>query len=183
MPRGDRSAYRVAVSLPPEVLDRLRRSLSLHMDATGALSIDGEAVTHPRVDRALRAGLDVTDEGEITTAIGTHWSYLTVADCPLRATAVLRPNQPDTAPMLRLDDGRTLPLRPQTLWNEPGRGLRCSVPAARSSRALAVRFTNTAQMDLLPWLVLDEPEGDALVVGARRYPIGAVPPERAAVPT
>ena len=57
---------------------------------------------------------------------------------------------------VRLDDGRVLPLSLESLWEEPGRGLRCSVPSRRSGRGLAARFTNTAQMDMARWLTWPE---------------------------
>lgn len=155
--------------IPADVLDRLRRSVPLLMDAMGALTLGGEAVTHPRVLTALRAGLDASLEGETTVRIGSHWCYITVTDCPLRVLAVVKGD--DGGPELVLDDGRRLPLLAESLWDEPARGLRCGVPARASGRALAVRFTNRAQMDLLPWLEIDDDGLGTLVLDEVRYPI------------
>jgi uncharacterized protein len=131
--------------IDPVMLERLRRGVPLRMTAMGRLLFGGEPITHPRVDAALRAGLDVTDAGEPTVHIGGHWCYLGIDDLPLRATAA-RPIAGGVE--LRLDDGRTAPLDPATLWEEPGRGLRCTVPSAGSGRPLGVRLTNRAQIDL-----------------------------------
>ena len=152
------------VQLDPATLERLRRSVPLRMSAMGHLTIGGEPVTHPRIDAALREGLDLSDTGEPTVRIGPHWIYLTVDDCPLRATAVL---DEGGAPTLRLDDGRTLPLATATLRTD-AIGLRCEVPARRSGRPLAVRLTNAALMDLEPWLEIDDDGHAVIVVGAAR---------------
>ena len=136
----------------------------------GGLVLGGEPVTHPRVIAALRAGLDLSDTGEPTVRIGAHWCYLTVEDCPLRATAVVADEH--GAPQLRLDDGRTVALSPRTLWEEPGRGLRCTAPARDSGRALPVRFTNAAQMDLLPWLSIDDAGAATVRIGTGHYRLG-----------
>ncbi|MCA9692145.1 MAG: hypothetical protein R3A51_21820 [Nannocystaceae bacterium] len=165
-------------SAPPAIdeatLERLRRGVPLTMDAMGRFALDGEPVTHPRVIEAFRRGLDITEAGEHQLHVGNQWCYLTIDDCPLRATAVLE------GPRLRLDDGRALPLDPTTVWEEPGRGLRCAAPAIRSGRPLAVRFTNSAQMDLDRWLRWDEGEERAsLIIDGRTYEIGDRPPGNA----
>lgn len=160
-------------SLDPETLERLRRSLSLRMSARGELLIDDGPVTHPRVRQALREGLDVSDGGEPIVRLGAQWCYLTLEDCPLRATAVRRQGN-DLH--LRLDDGRELPLSLPTLWDEPGRGLRALAPSRSSGRALAVRFTNQAHMDLSAWLEDGEGDDTVLVLGSRRWVIPREPP-------
>jgi len=157
--------------LPPEVLERMRRGVPLVLTAGGAFRWGEEPITHARVIEALRAGLDVTDAGEPTTAIGPQWCYLKVEDTPLRVVAVAEdPADPSHAPLLRLDDGRDVRLDPSTLWEEPELGLRCEVPSQRSGRALAARFTNRAQSDLARWIEL-EPEPPRLVVDGREHPI------------
>lgn len=154
-------------ALDPDTLDRLRRGIPLRLDRTGRFHLGDEPVTHPRVLAAFLAGLDVSEAGEPTLQVGNQWCYLTVDDCPLRATGVLRGD--DGAPQLRLDDGRTVALDPATVLEDAG-GLRAAAPSQRSGRPLAVRFYNTAAMDLTAWI-----EGDAesatLVVGDRRTPL------------
>jgi hypothetical protein len=147
------------------------------MTARGELLFDEQPVTHPRVRQALRDGLDVSDGGEPIVRLGAQWCYLTVEDCPLRATAVRREGD---ALCMRLDDGRELPLPPASLWDEPGRGLRTSAPARGSGRPLGVRFTNRAQMDLAAWL--EDGDGDRvmLVLGPRRWVVPHEPPAAAA---
>lgn len=160
-------------AIDPAMLERLRRGVPLRMTATGRFVFDGAPVTHPRVDAALRAGLDITDDGEPTVRIGQHWCYLTIDDLPLRATAA---HVHGDRVRLRLDDGRTLPLRPATLWEEPELGLRCTVPAAGSGRPLGVRMTNRAQIDLAPHVELDPDGTPVLVLGPARQRIPARKP-------
>lgn len=156
-------------ALDPETLERLRRGVPLRMTARGELLFDEGPITHPRVRQALREGLDLSDGGEPIVRLGPQWCYLTVEDCPLRATAVRRDGD---ALHMRLDDGRELPLPPQALVDEPGRGLRTRAPARGSGRLLDVRFTNQAQMDLAPWLEDgDDGEHTVLALGSRRVVI------------
>jgi len=152
----------------------MRRGVPLVLTAGGAFLWGDEPITHARVNEALRAGLDVTEAGEPTVAIGPQWCYLRVEDTPLRVVAVARDENRD-APLLRLDDGRTVALDPATLWEEPGAGLRCAVPSQRSGRALAARFTNRAQGELLPWLELDA-DPPRLVVDGVAHPVRDRPP-------
>ncbi|MBK7829878.1 hypothetical protein [Nannocystis sp.] len=154
--------------LDRETLERLRRGLPLRLDRSGQFHLGDDPISHPRIRAAFLAGLDEADSGEPTLHLGEQWCYLTVDDCPLRATAVLR--APDDTPQLRLDDGRTLPLDPSTVVEDPT-GLRATAPARRSGRPLRVRLSNTAAMDLSAWL-----EDEAtLVVAGQRHPIARVP--------
>lgn len=138
------------------------------MTARGELLFDEGPITHPRVRQALREGLDLSEGGEPIVRLGAQWCYLTIEDCPLRATAVRREGDALT---MRLDDGRELPLSPASLVDEPGRGLRTRAPSRSSGRMLDVRFTNQAQMDLAAWL--EDAGGDrtALVLGTSRWVI------------
>lgn len=154
--------------IDPEMLERLRRGVPLVLGRTGRFRFDGLDVTHARVESALRAGLDVTQQGEAIVHLGEQWCYLEVEDCPLRATAVREESQ---GLQLRLDDGRTLPLQVDTLWEEPDQGLRATVPAAKSGRPLAVRFTNPAAMQLSEWIEFEPDDTAVLAVGTLRHPI------------
>lgn len=154
--------------LDPETLERLRRGVPLRMTARGDLRFDEGPITHPRVRQALRDGLDLSDGGEPIVRLGPQWCYLTVEDCPLRATAVRREGD---ALWMRLDDGREVPLGLETLWDEPEHGLRSEAPSRATGRPLAVRFTNHAQMDLAEWLEEGEDDTTVLVLGARRLRI------------
>lgn len=154
--------------IDPEMLERLRRGVPLVLGRTGRFRFDGVDVTHPRVESALRAGLDITPEQEHIVYLGAQWCHLTVEDCPLRATAVLAPGD---ELLLRLDDGRTLPLLVETLWEEPDQGLRAAVPAAKSGRPLGVRFTNAASMQLSEWIHFEADDTAVLEVGPVRHTI------------
>jgi len=158
-------------ALDPDTLDRLRRGIPLRLDRGGRFHLGDEPVTHPRVHAAFLAGLDLSDAGEATLQVGNQWCYLTIDDCPLRATGVL--GDADGL-QLRLDDGRSVALDPASVW-EDDHGLRAVAPAQRSGRPLAVRLGNTAAMDLSAW-VDDQAEPPALVLGARRHPIRRHPP-------
>jgi len=157
----------------PEMLERLRRGVPLVLGRTGRFRFDGEDVTHPRVDAALRAGLDVTEEGEPIVYLGDQWCYLTIEDCPLRATAVWAEGG---TLHVRLDDDRTLPLPIATLWEEPDAGLRIAVPSAHSGRPLAVRFTNAATVELSSWIAFDADDVPVLTIGDTRYRIPSKKP-------
>ena len=150
------------------MLERLRRSVSIRIDATGRTWIDGEAVTHPRIEQAIRDGTDVTESGEHRMMLGNQWCYLQVDDCPVRVTGVSI-GAGDVA-TLRLDDGREVELDPSTVVEDAGRGLRCAVPSRHSPRQLAARFTNVAQMDLAPHI--DDSSGPpALHLQGKRWPL------------
>jgi uncharacterized protein len=155
--------------IDPELLERMRRGVPMRMSALGEFFFGDEQITHQRTRQALRAGLDATETGEPTVQIGGQWCYLKVDDCPLRALGV---RTDDAGLHVKLDDGRILPLDPRTLWEEPEAGLRCEVPSATSGRPLAVRFTNTAQMDLAAHMVEDRGR-PCLVVQGMRYEIGS----------
>lgn len=158
--------------IDPEMLEKLRRGVPLVLAPTGRFRFDGEDVTHDRVHSALLAGLDVNEEGEPIVYLGDQWCYLTVEDTPLRVTTVW---QVEGELSIRLDDGRTLPLDPGTLCEEPEQGLRTSVPAARSGRTMAARFTNAASVELSEWIELD---GDTpvLSIGDTLHRIPSQPP-------
>jgi hypothetical protein len=143
--------------LDPETLDKLRRRFPLRMDRQGNFAFEGDPLTHPGIVAMFRAGLDVNEAGETELHVAGQWTYLTVDDLPLRALRVERPAGDDEAlPLLMLDDGRCLPLDPQSLWEEPEHGLRCTVPSQRSGRPIGVRFSNTATMDLCRWMVWED---------------------------
>lgn len=163
-----------APGIDPETLERLRRGVPLRLTAMGQFRFDDEPVSHPGVQRALREGLDVTEDGEPIVRLGPQWCYLTVDDTLLRATAVQIDGE--TA-RLRLDDGRLVTLDPSTLWEEPGRGLRATVASAPTGRPVDVRFTNRAQLDLAPHLG-SENDHHVLVLGEHRRRIPKTAPQR-----
>jgi len=156
------------------MLERLRRGIPLRMSATGELRFDDEPITHARVHQALRDGLDASEEGEPIVRLGAQWCYLTIDDCPLRATAI---TEEGSGLVMRLDDGREVPLSLDSLWDEPEHGLRAQAPSRHSGRPLAVRFTNQAQMDLAPWLEEGDDDRTILALGSQRRPIPRTAPD------
>jgi hypothetical protein len=164
--------------LDPELLERLRRGFPLHMDRQGNFSFEGDPITHPGIVRLFRANLDATEAGEVTLGLEGKWVYLKLDDLPLRALRVDAPREGEKGPQLVLDDERRLPLDPSTLFEEPGEGLRCTVPARGSGRPLGVRLGNTAAVDLSNWFAWDEGEGDErpkLEIDGRRFEIPIAP--------
>jgi len=160
-------------AIDAETLEKLRRGLPLRMDRLGRFTFEGDVIGHPGVDRLFRQGLDLSDGGEVIVRVGSMWAYLQLDDLPLRVLAVS--GTPDAGPpRLHLDDGRTLPLAPATLWEEPEQGLRCAVPSRHvpadgaTPRSLPARFTNAAMALLEPWLELDESAPPRLRVGPGR---------------
>lgn len=144
-----------ASALSPEALDKLRRGFPLHMDRQGQFVFEGDPLTHPGVVRLFRNLLDVADDGAITLGLEGKWVYLKLDDLPLRALRVDEPRDGECQLQLLLDDGRRVALEPETLWEEPDRGLRCTVPSQPSGRAIPVRLSNTAAVDLSRWIVWD----------------------------
>jgi hypothetical protein len=158
--------------LAPELLEKLRRGFPLHMDRQGNFSFEGDPITHPGVVSLFRASLDATEDGEVTLGVDGKWVYLELDDLPLRALRVDKPRTEEVVPALILDDGRRVALNPATLWEEPGVGLRCTVPAHASKRPLGVRFGNAAVIDLAEYFVwAHEDARPELEVGGRRWVI------------
>lgn len=165
--------------LDPATLEKLRRGFPLHMDRQGNFRFEGDLISHPGIVRLFRTKLDATEAGEVTVGLEGKWVYLDLDDLPLRALRVDAPRGEERMPQLILDDGRRLPLDPASLWEEPGAGLRCTVPARESGRPLGVRLSNTAAVDLSAWLGEDdagEAERPQLQVGAQRWTIPEHPP-------
>lgn len=159
------------MALDPETLEKIRRGFPLRMNSRGEFFLGDDAITHPGVVALFRRGLDLDEKGEPILRVEQQWTYLAVADCVLR---VLRVEDDAGVPSLLLDDGRGMPLDASTLWEQSGRGLRCTVPSIPSGRPLSARFGNTAQMDLDRWIEWPDEGRPELVVGDQRTVI----PER-----
>jgi hypothetical protein len=144
------------------------------MTAMGQFRWGDEDITHEGVQRALRRGLDLTEGGEPIVRLGHQWCYLTLEDTLYRVNAI---HVDGDALAARLDDGRTLELDPTTLWEEPGHGLRATVPTAPTSRPASARFTNRAQLELAELLESDC-DPPTLILGGRSVPIPSSPPTK-----
>ncbi|NVB42795.1 hypothetical protein G6O69_33545 [Pseudenhygromyxa sp. WMMC2535] len=177
----DESAPAALGGLDPAVLEKLRRGFPLRMDRQGNFNFEGDAITHPGVVDFFRACLDVTEAGEVTLGSGLtggQWLYLKCDDLPLRALRVDEARgEGESGPQLLLDDGRRVALDPESLWEEPGAGLRCTAPARESGRPLGVRLRNAAAMDLSRWMVWeDEDARPELEIDGQRRAIPEVAP-------
>jgi hypothetical protein len=159
-----------------QLLERLRRGFPLHMDRQGQFSFEGDPLTHPGIVRLFRAHLDATEAGEVIIELEGKWVYLRLDDLPLRALRIDAPKGDERGLQLLLDDGRRVPLDPTTISEEPGEGLRCTVPARASGRPLAVRLSNTALMDLSAFMVWEQgDERPKLELDGRRFEIPTFP--------
>lgn len=158
--------------LDPELLERLRRGFPLHMDRRGNFSFEGDPLTHPGIVRLFRTHLDANEAGEVTVELEGKWVYLRLDDLPLRALRIDAPHDDERGLQLLLDDGRRMPLDPTTLREEPGSGLRCTVPARESGRPLGVRLSNTALVDLSAFMIWEQDdERPKLAFDGRRLEI------------
>ena len=160
--------------LDPETLEKLRRGFPLRLDASGGFFLGEDPITHPRVLARFRQGLDLSEAGEPVLRIDAQWTYVKVEDCVLRVLGV-RPDEEDR-PQLVLDDGRVVSLDVSTLWEEPGRGLRCTAPSQPSQRPLSARFRNQALMDLDRWIFWPEQGLPRLRTGTEDREIPQRPP-------
>ncbi|RMH00107.1 MAG: hypothetical protein D6705_01400 [Deltaproteobacteria bacterium] len=155
----------------PNELDALRRSLDVRIRRDGAITMKGAPVVHPRIRQAILDGLDVTDRGDLCFHFGGKWAYVTAEDTPLRARHV---GVVGGRLQADLDDGRTVEVGPEALWADAA-GLCLAVPSQRSGRRLSARVTNTALVDLEPYLAWDG-EVPTFVDGGRRLRIPNAPP-------
>jgi hypothetical protein len=120
-------------------------------------------VTHPRLLRALRAGVRFADaEGTFIVQIGPFRGWLDVEDTPFFVDAY------DAATgEVELSDRTREPLDAESLAADEDDALRCRVKGR-----FAARFTRSAQAELLAAVELD---GDRVVVragGERRFAPG-----------
>ncbi len=154
-----------------ELLEQLRRNFPLRIDAQGRLFFEEDPVEHPRVLQYLRRHIESEGPNELRIRVGDQWAAVQVEDCPILVRHVEEDSKGQL--LLQLNDGRTLPLDPDTLVEDRGRGLRCSLPSYSQKSQIFARFSNTAQMDLSPFLSWDDGEdkGPYLELGGRNYPI------------
>jgi hypothetical protein len=51
--------------LDPELLERIRRGFPLRMDALGRFFFEDDEITHPGVVALFRAGIELSEDGEL----------------------------------------------------------------------------------------------------------------------
>jgi hypothetical protein len=153
----------------PALLELLRSSSGLSIDAEGRFLHRGEPITHARTLEVLWRSLARADDGRYLVRVGKESAYVTIEDAPYAVLGVLE--APDgTPPPLLLSDGSREPLDPATLSVGRDGVLRCTVKGGH-----AARFGRSAQVAV--GLALDEsPPGSGhffLSLGGSRHPIRA----------
>lgn len=137
-------------SLPPG----FTRETTIRRDARGQWFHDGQPVLHPKVKRAFDAWVDRAEDGRTILKNPVNWAYVQIEGAPVFVLrAELRPQQ---GWLLGLSDGRTEPLRAETLRQDSEGSLYCTVREGR----LAARFTASALVELSDSLE-ETPEGVA----------------------
>jgi hypothetical protein len=93
--------------MDPDLLERLRGSSGLSMDADGTLRHEGDRIENPRVEAMLRRGIGRAPDGRPIVRWGGTWAYLAAADDLWRVTSVaFEPAEgPPGRCHARLDDG------------------------------------------------------------------------------
>jgi uncharacterized protein len=125
------------VSLPPELLARLRRS-DIRIDREGQLWHEGQTIDHQGLREALFRWLDRLPDGRHVFRLDENrFAYLDVEDTPLVARALRWEGE---QALLALSDGSEEPLDPATLTLDPAGILRCWVRGHR----LEVRLATSA---------------------------------------
>jgi hypothetical protein len=164
---GGSLAMIAAVGPDGDLLELLRSSSGLSIDADGRLLHRGEPITHARTLEVLWRSLTRGGDGRYLVRIGRESAYVAVEDAPYAVRGVLE--APDgTPPSLLLSDGSREPLDPTSLRVGPDGVLRCTVKGEH-----AARFGRAAQVTL--GLSLEEsPAGSGrffITVGGVRHPV------------
>jgi hypothetical protein len=153
--------------LPPPA-GRSRES-TIVLDKQGRFFHDGERVEHAGLASGFARWVRRhPDDGRFILSNGYDWCYFTVEDT---AFFVMRIREEKGELVATLSDGSEAPLPLEGLWIDSQGVLRAHVKAA----AFEARFTQSAQLQVAPWLVDGEPI--SLEVGGRRVAIATAAPD------
>ncbi len=134
------------------------RESTIRLDRDGRWHHDGELVTHPGLAAALPTWIRRhPDDGRFILSNGYDWCYFTVEGTPYFVDGVTLGDPP----LLRLSDGRSVPLDPATLALDERGALRCRVGGEEAS------FGRHAQLAMAPLLRDGDPP--EVEIGGRRY--------------
>jgi hypothetical protein len=148
------------VSLPPELIEKLRRS-GIRLDREGRFWHEGQEVTHRGFRRALLRWMDRLPDGRpILRLDENRYAYVDVEDTPLLAVSA---RWAGDRVLLTLNDETEEELAYATLCIGAGDALYCQVHDGR----LEARLTTAAAQTLQPHL--DE---SGLHAAGRIWPLG-----------
>ena len=153
------------MALDPAVLDMLRRSLDLRLDAQGRWFIDDEPIANHRVVDLFDRGLDVhPDTGEAILRVGDQWCYIKVDDTPF-VVRRLRVDG-DRGLVAHLNNGEVLPV-PGEAFSVGGD----DVVYLQLTPTRRARLGRSVQQRLADWLVEGDDGAPTVEIGGRRWTI------------
>ncbi len=139
------------------------RESTIVLTRHGRFQHDGERFSHRGLEQGFARWIRRhPDDGRFILTNGYDWCYFSVEDTPYFVTGL---RSQDGRPMLELFDGSSEPLDPDTLSVDDDDVLRTRVKGG----AYQARFSQAAQLQLMPWLSDDEPL--ALAIAGQRYAI------------
>ncbi|HEY3450062.1 MAG TPA: DUF1285 domain-containing protein [Myxococcales bacterium] len=136
-----------------------REDSGLVLDREGRWFHDGVLVEHPKIVEAFNRGIERDEQGRYVLRFGGDWCFITVEDAPLQVETASPAGE---SVVLALSNGRTEPLRPETL------ALRGGVLYCAAESGLTARFGRSAQFSLGS-LLEERPDGYVLVLGGREH--------------
>jgi hypothetical protein len=135
----------------------------IQVDPEGRLSHHGAPLIHPGILELIYESVHLEDDGLYVLRLGKQVCQLEVADTFF---VVARAELSGDALTLTLNDGSQEPLDPASLWIGRDEVLYCRVKQGRfPARLLRPAYYQVAE------LVAEGPEGFALELGGRRYPL------------
>lgn len=140
--------------LPPEGRSR---ETPIRRDALGRWFHGSDPISHPNLVAAFNAWIDRADDGRYCLKNDINWAYVEIEGAPITVVSVSI--QPASIEM-KLSDGRTEDLRPETLRQDWDGALYCDVREGK----LCAKFDRAAAQQLESNLAEDA-QGVFLCVG------------------
>lgn len=161
--------------LDPAVLEALRESSGLSIDADGRFLHRGEPITHARTLEVLWRSLERNERGRYQVRVGREIGYVALEDAPYSVRGITWDG--DERPVAHLSDATTEPLAVATVTIDAEGVLHCLVKGGLHR----ARFSRTAQVSL--GLAMSEdpmaPGHYRLQLGGAVFPVRPEPPSRA----
>jgi hypothetical protein len=147
---GTRKPSHTALSLTPNQLEKLRRSVPLKIDALGKWWHAGDKFIHQRLIKLFNSGLDMMN-GESIVKVGERWCYI---DCDRTPFLVLKiqidhDESSNTSQLYAcLNNEERLPLCSLSIYNK--------ILFTQLTPTRYARFSQHAQAQCMEWLIQDE---------------------------
>lgn len=129
------------------------RHLKLEIDKDGGWIQNGVPMTHPGIRKQFFTALSKTEDGRYIVRIGKEICSVLVHDAPFVVTTM--DHQPDGSFLIKLSDGTSEELKPDSLWigndNVPYTKVKNGVYHARFSRAAYYQLARHIVMDETEW--------------------------------